>query len=135
MQGVSSGPPAYPDPEHVEALNWDDLVAGGIAGHLKVTNRELDAAFAGTIFAHDDPEAAADPAAIDPIEYQHAYGAALGARVIEHHTHFRLCAPRARSVELCVSDDEGATWRAAAGTPVPVYPLRPGGAPFDGLLR
>jgi pullulanase len=29
----------------------------------------------------------------------------LGARVIEHHTHFRLFAPRARSVELCVSDD------------------------------
>jgi hypothetical protein len=29
----------------------------------------------------------------------------LGARVIDHHTHFRLFAPRARSVELCVSDD------------------------------
>lgn len=61
MQGVSSGPPAYPDPDHAENLSWDDLVAQGIAGHLIVTNRELDAAFAGTIWAHDDPEAATDP--------------------------------------------------------------------------
>lgn len=61
MQGVSSGPPAYPDPDHAENLSWDDLVAEGIAGRLTVTNRELDAAFAGTIWARDDPEAEADP--------------------------------------------------------------------------
>ncbi|MGL4281633.1 MAG: 4Fe-4S binding protein [Albidovulum sp.] len=61
MQGVSSGPPAVPDPDHAENLTWDDLVAQGIAGHVTITNRQLDAAFAGTIWAHDDPEAEADP--------------------------------------------------------------------------
>ena len=61
MQGVASGPPAYPDPDHDETLTWDDLVRQGIASHLQVTNREVDAAFAGTLWAHDDPEAQADP--------------------------------------------------------------------------
>ena len=61
MQGISTGPAAYPDPDHEEALTWDDLVTEGIARHLRVTNRELDTAFAGTIWATDDPDAAADP--------------------------------------------------------------------------
>lgn len=61
MQGISSGPPAYPDPDHDEALTWVDLVTEGIAAHIRVTNRELDAAFAGTIWAADDPEASAEP--------------------------------------------------------------------------
>lgn len=62
MQGVASGPPAAPDPDHAEDLTWDDVVAEGLAGHVTVTNAQLDAAFAGTIWADDDPEAAADPA-------------------------------------------------------------------------
>lgn len=62
MQGVASGPPAAPDPDHAEDLTWDDLVAEGLAGHVTVTNAQLDAAFADTIWADDDPEAAADPA-------------------------------------------------------------------------
>ena len=61
MRGISTGPPAHPDPDHDEALTWEDLVEGGIAGHLRVTNSDVDAAFAGTIWASDDPEAAADP--------------------------------------------------------------------------
>lgn len=61
MQGISAGPPAHPDPDHVEALTWDDLVQEGIAGHLRLANSEVDAAFDGTIWADDDPEAAADP--------------------------------------------------------------------------
>ncbi|MFN6951489.1 MAG: 4Fe-4S binding protein [Albidovulum sp.] len=61
MQGVASGPPAAPDPDYTEDLTWEDLVAQGLAGHLVVSNAELDAAFAGTIWAEDDPEAAADP--------------------------------------------------------------------------
>ncbi|MGL4235428.1 4Fe-4S binding protein [Tabrizicola sp.] len=64
MQGVSAGPPARPDPAVDEALSWDDLVAEGLVGRLMVTNAELDAAFAGTIWADDDPEAAADPQGI-----------------------------------------------------------------------
>lgn len=61
MQGVSAAPPARPNADHVEALDWDDLVEQGLAGHLRVTNAEVDAAFAGTVWADDDPAAAADP--------------------------------------------------------------------------
>jgi NosR/NirI family transcriptional regulator, nitrous oxide reductase regulator len=61
MHGVSSGPPAYPDPAYEEALSWDDLVREGIAGHLQVRNSEVDAAFRGTIWAEDDPEARDNP--------------------------------------------------------------------------
>ncbi|RID92482.1 4Fe-4S binding protein [Gemmobacter lutimaris] len=61
MQGIKSVPPATPDPVHDEALDWQALVDQGIARHLRVTNAELDAAFAGTIWADDDPEAQADP--------------------------------------------------------------------------
>ncbi|MCR8547560.1 4Fe-4S binding protein [Salipiger sp. P9] len=61
MQGISAGPPAYPDPDHDEPLSWEDLVAEGIATHKIVTNAQVEALFAGTVWADDDPEAAADP--------------------------------------------------------------------------
>lgn len=61
MGGISSGPPAYPDPDYVEDLTWDDLVAQGIATRKVVTNGEMDAAFAGTLWEDDDPEAKNDP--------------------------------------------------------------------------
>ena len=61
MQGVSSGPPAAPDPEHAEDLSWDDLVEQGIATRHLVTNAGIDERFAGTLWADDDPETAADP--------------------------------------------------------------------------
>nr|WP_240335612.1 4Fe-4S binding protein [Pseudotabrizicola algicola] len=61
MQGVQSAPPAYPDPDHDEPLDWAALVDQGIARNLRVTNAEVDAAFAGTVWADDDPEASADP--------------------------------------------------------------------------
>ncbi|AUH33478.1 4Fe-4S binding protein [Paracoccus tegillarcae] len=61
MQGVASGPPAAPDPDHDEALSWDDLVAQGLVAHQRVSNAEVDQLFAGTIWADDDPEAAAEP--------------------------------------------------------------------------
>ncbi|PRD37791.1 UNVERIFIED_CONTAM: nosR [Trichonephila clavipes] len=61
MQGIKSVPPATPDPAHDEALDWQALVDQGITRHLRVTNAELDAAFAGTIWADDDPKAQADP--------------------------------------------------------------------------
>ncbi len=57
MKGVQSGPPARPDPDHDESLMWKDLIAEGLVSHLRVTNGEVDAAFAGTIWAADDPEA------------------------------------------------------------------------------
>lgn len=61
MQGIATGPPAHPDPDHQEDLSWQDLVDQGLVGHLRVTNREVDALFAGTTWAYDDPEARADP--------------------------------------------------------------------------
>ena len=61
MQGIQSAPPARPDPAVNEPLTWDNLVAEGIARNLRVTNAEADAAFAGTLWARDDPEATADP--------------------------------------------------------------------------
>ncbi|WP_420566575.1 4Fe-4S binding protein [Thalassovita sp.] len=57
MQGLASGPPAHPDPTVDEDLSWDDLVAQGIVTHKRVTNAELDALFAGTLWEDDDPEA------------------------------------------------------------------------------
>lgn len=61
MQGVAGGPPVQPDPAITEDLDWPGLVARGLARHLRVSNSELDQAFAGTLWADDDPEAAADP--------------------------------------------------------------------------
>ncbi|HLQ19127.1 MAG TPA: 4Fe-4S binding protein, partial [Tabrizicola sp.] len=59
MRGIQSAPPARPDPAVDEPLTWDDLVTQGIARNLRVTNAEADAAFAGTLWAQDDPEATA----------------------------------------------------------------------------
>jgi NosR/NirI family nitrous oxide reductase transcriptional regulator len=61
MKGIQSAPPARPNPDLDEPLTWNDLVAQGIARNLRVTNAEADAAFAGTLWASDDPEAQADP--------------------------------------------------------------------------
>lgn len=61
MKGVSAEPPPYPDLSHDEPLSWDDLVAEGHVARLTVSNAEVDAAFASTIWSHDDPAALADP--------------------------------------------------------------------------
>lgn len=61
MQGVSTRPPAYPDPSVMEDLDWEDLVAQGLVTRHLVSNAEVDAAFAGTLWADDDPQARADP--------------------------------------------------------------------------
>jgi transcriptional regulator of nitric oxide reductase len=61
MGGVSAGPPAHPDPAVDEALDWDDLLEQGLVTRHRVSNAEIDAAFAGTIWARDDPGARADP--------------------------------------------------------------------------
>lgn len=61
LGGVSTGPPAYPDPDHDEALTWDDLVAQGIAQHHVWSHGEVDAAFDGTLWEDDAPDPDADP--------------------------------------------------------------------------
>ena len=64
MGGVATGPPARPDMDHAEDLSWADLVEQGIAVNHRVTNAEIDARFAGTLWARDDPEAQAEPDAL-----------------------------------------------------------------------
>ena len=61
MKGISAGPPPRPDPDHAEALDWDAMLAQGLARRLQVRNEQVDTAFAGTQWADDDPDAAADP--------------------------------------------------------------------------
>ena len=61
MSGVSTGPPAYPDMDLREDLDWADLIEQGLVTHKVVLNSEIDAEFAGTLWEDDDPEAAADP--------------------------------------------------------------------------
>ncbi|MCA0870798.1 4Fe-4S binding protein [Seohaeicola saemankumensis] len=61
MRGISTGPPAHPDPDHDEDLVWQDLVDQGLVTRKTVTNAEIDAGFADTLWADDDPEARADP--------------------------------------------------------------------------
>ncbi|MFD1342099.1 4Fe-4S binding protein [Litorisediminicola beolgyonensis] len=63
MRGLDAGPPAAPDPDFAEALDWDALVAEGIAGHLRVSNAELQEEFAGTLWEYDDAEALDAPEA------------------------------------------------------------------------
>ncbi|SMC47270.1 4Fe-4S binding protein [Primorskyibacter flagellatus] len=57
MQGISSGPPAFPDPDYSEDLSWKDLFDQGLIQNFHVTNAEVDAAFADTLWEDDDPEA------------------------------------------------------------------------------
>ncbi|WP_371228132.1 4Fe-4S binding protein [Roseovarius sp. 2305UL8-3] len=61
MQGISTEPPAYPNPDHIESLSWEDLLAQDLVTHKTVSNAEVDAAFAGTLWEDDDPEAHEDP--------------------------------------------------------------------------
>lgn len=63
MQGVAGGPAVHPDPDYDEALTWDDLVQTGLAQNFRVSNAAIDAAFAGTRWEDDDPEAKDNPEA------------------------------------------------------------------------
>ncbi len=63
MQGVASGPPVRPAADDGTDYSWDALVEAGLVGHLRMTNAEVDALFADSIWSHDDPEAWAEPEA------------------------------------------------------------------------
>ncbi|UWQ24328.1 4Fe-4S binding protein [Leisingera aquaemixtae] len=63
MHGVIAAPPARPDPDHSEPLDWAALVDQGLATRATVSNAEVDAAFAGTLWADDDTEAQQHPEA------------------------------------------------------------------------
>jgi transcriptional regulator of nitric oxide reductase len=78
MGGIASGPPAFPNPEVDEDLTWDELIAQGLVTHKQVTNAEINAAFDGTLWAYDDPEATDYPEDI----YLDLWIADLGPRSI-----------------------------------------------------
>ena len=61
MQGIRAAPPPTPDPAHVETLDWSALLDQGLARHLGVTNAQVDAAFADSKWASDDPQATEEP--------------------------------------------------------------------------
>ncbi|WP_428849220.1 4Fe-4S binding protein [Thetidibacter halocola] len=78
MGGVASGPPAFPDPTVDEALTWDDAVAQGLITRHTVSNAEVQALFAGTVWDDDDPDALDEPEA----PYLDLWIADLGPRSI-----------------------------------------------------
>jgi transcriptional regulator of nitric oxide reductase/ferredoxin len=61
MQGISTSPPAHPNRQYTEDLRWADLLAQGLVTRHTVSNAEIDAAFAGSLWEDDDPEAQAEP--------------------------------------------------------------------------
>ncbi len=61
MNGISTGPPAFPNMEYTENLSWDDLVEQGIATRKIVLNKEINKEFEGTLWEDDDPEATDRP--------------------------------------------------------------------------
>ena len=64
MNGIATGPPAFPDPDYSEDLTWADLVDQGIVTRKTVSNREMDEYFAGTLWEDDDPQAQENPDAL-----------------------------------------------------------------------
>ncbi|WP_299483665.1 4Fe-4S binding protein [uncultured Roseibium sp.] len=64
IEGIGGRAAAEPNLEYTEALTWEQLVEEGIAGRRVVTNREVDDAFAETIWADDDPIAKDEPDAV-----------------------------------------------------------------------
>ncbi|MGF1659263.1 MAG: 4Fe-4S binding protein [Rubrimonas sp.] len=63
LGGVARPPAAAPDPAHAEPLDWAALVDQGIARRLRLTNADVEAAFAGSLWADDAAEAGAEPEA------------------------------------------------------------------------
>ena len=61
LAGIASAPPASPNFALTEPLGFDELEKRGLIARLTVTNAEVDAAFAGTRWANEDPIAKEDP--------------------------------------------------------------------------
>ncbi|MCW5698991.1 MAG: 4Fe-4S binding protein [Rhodospirillales bacterium] len=61
MRGVVHRAAALPLTDHDEDLDWPALVEQGIARNIRISNGELQAAYAGSLWEDDDPDADADP--------------------------------------------------------------------------
>lgn len=60
LRGVVPRHASRPRQDHHEELDWEALVSEGIVRRYSLTNAELQATFAGTLWEHDDPEGEAD---------------------------------------------------------------------------
>ena len=60
MKGLAGGPAPSPLQDG-EAIIWDDLVRDGLAHRFSLSNADVQAAFAGSLWEDDDAEAATDP--------------------------------------------------------------------------
>ena len=61
MQGLAGGPSPSPIRDPGPELDWDAIINQGIAKRFTITNTELQAAFADTLWEEDDAEALAEP--------------------------------------------------------------------------
>ena len=61
MQGLAGGPSPKPKRQEGPDLDWNKLVEQGIAQRRTITNTELQAAFADSLWEDDDAEALAQP--------------------------------------------------------------------------
>jgi len=61
MQGIARRVAARPLPDHDEALDWAALVDQGIAQPLRLSNKDVQKTFEGSIWEDDDPGAETDP--------------------------------------------------------------------------
>ena len=64
MQGLAGGPSPSPKRDEGPELDWNAVVEQGIAKHVTITNTELQAAFADTLWEDDDAEALDEPQGI-----------------------------------------------------------------------
>ena len=63
MQGLAGGPAPSPVQDG-NPLDWQTLVDQGLAHRHVIRNADVEAAFAGTLWEDDDPDATADPQGI-----------------------------------------------------------------------
>ncbi len=61
MTGVVPRPAQRPRKDIFKELDWRQLVDRGLVKNLRITNAEVEAAFAGSEFVEEDPEALTDP--------------------------------------------------------------------------
>lgn len=56
LAGISPRPAARPRQDIFTPMDWQGLVAAGLIGHLRLTNRDIESAFAGTPTVHEDAD-------------------------------------------------------------------------------
>jgi NosR/NirI family transcriptional regulator, nitrous oxide reductase regulator len=81
LKGVVPRPARRPRTDIFEKLDWSELVHRGLVKNIRVTNGEVEAMFAGTTFAKEDPHALSDPNGL----YLDLWIADLGIPTVGHN--------------------------------------------------